>query len=447
MNSPELYLVATDGSGNPVAGAKLQTNVAGSTSLPKSLFADEALTVTLPNPLIADGAGVFPQFHMGSGGYRFALLAPDGSQLRPPRDYIYGTGDGGGVSALDWKVMASSADNSPGYLDAKIENSPSIDLSVDALTQKLKAVLSAAAAADMSKVSIDGTDPAGFLDSKLIPGAGITITVVAGSVAKLQIDADSSAILDHKVATDVNDPSPGFLTSKLDAVDGIAIEQMHPGELGDFLRIRGLGTVKMTQDDQHFSSVSDAFEDTETITWRRLGIDGVTHLYPDVSFPADGLVKHADGDVAGYLGAKIKAGAGVSITTTDDPSGTTMWINAKTNLWTPIKYIQTLAYTIVDTDATLIVGNGPDYDTGLPVVEITFPTPSVKYLGRTIVIRGSRPQAGWHITNSSLEQVGTTPQTTGTPDTVYAGYARTVWTCFLVGATNTYKWVLATEFA
>ena len=446
MNSPELYLVATDGNGKPVAGALLQATAAGSTSLPKALFADEGLTIALPNPLVADASGVFQQFHLGPGGYRFALLNPDGSQLRPPRDYIFGTGDGSGGTS-DHKVLATSADESPGYLDAKIEGTNDIVLAVNATTQKVCATLSASAKAAREKVSVDGTDPAGYLADKVKPGAGVTVTKIAGAAPHLEISVDAASILDHKVATDSNDPSPGHLTSKLDAVDGIVLEQMHPGEVGDYLRIRGLGTVKMTPDDQHFSSVSEAIMDTETVIWRRLGVDGKTRLYPDVNLPDSGLVKCAADDIEGYLGAKIRAGTGTSITMTDDASGKTLWINAKTNLWTPIKYIQTLAYTVVDTDATLIVGNGPDYDTGLPVVEITLPTPSAKYLGRIIVIRGSRPQAGWHITNSNLEQVGTTPQTTGTPDTVFAGYARTAWTCFLVGATGTYKWVLDTEFA
>lgn len=50
---------AFDSNGAPLAGAKLESWLAG-TSTPQALYSDDALSVPLPNPVIADGNGYFP---------------------------------------------------------------------------------------------------------------------------------------------------------------------------------------------------------------------------------------------------------------------------------------------------------------------------------------------------------------------------------------------------
>lgn len=401
MNCPELYLVALDGSGKPVAGAKLQTNVAGSTSLPKNLYADAALTAAHPNPLVADGGGVFPQFYMESGGYRFALLAPDGSQLRPPRDNIFGAGSGGGGAELDWKVKASNDDGTPGYLDAKVASTDSVVLSVDPASKKLKAELSATTQASMGKVSVADGDPAGYLAGKLKQGAGITLTPVAGASQQIEIAADFSGVVDHKVKADEFDQA-------------------------DYL--------------------GEKFLDSDSVVWE-LVVGATRAMCANVI--GLGVVKHDEDDEAGYLGTKLKAGSGITLTTTTDETGTSIWINSKTNLWKPLRVVaNAAAYTVKDTDGIIVIDNAladsGGVANGSPRTQITFPTASAAYVGRSVTITGSNPESGSEIpagqnifAQNSL--IGWAP---GQASGAHRGMQTRVFTCRPTGSgTITYNWV------
>jgi hypothetical protein len=67
---PRSQAVGLDG--RPLAGAKLQTYITGS-STPKPVFTDAALTVAHANPVVADAAGRFPAMFLGAGDYRTVL--------------------------------------------------------------------------------------------------------------------------------------------------------------------------------------------------------------------------------------------------------------------------------------------------------------------------------------------------------------------------------------
>lgn len=376
MNCPELYLVALDGSGKPVAGAKLQTNVAGSTSLPKSLYADAALTAAHPNPLVADGGGVFPQFFMESGGYRFALLAPDGSQLRPPRDNIFGAGSGGGGVELDWKVKASSDDSTPGYLDAKVASTDSVVLSVDPASKKLKAELSTATQASVGKVSVADGDPAGYLAGKLKQGAGITLTPVAGASQQIEIAADLQGIPDKRVAV-VSSDSPGYLWEKIEEGPGMDIAVVSTGMGDRALRVSSSGKARASNDGP-LGYLEDVVGDSATV--RPYVDDGILKMEVVADAVLDGKALATSTDsVRGYLVDKIRAGSGISITKTEDVGGVALWINSKTNNWRPVKYIAE-NYDVVDTDDTIIVIGGIENI-------ITLPPPSKAYEGRKVTIQ------------------------------------------------------------
>lgn len=56
----------TDGNGNPQAGATAAIYELGTTTL-VDLFADAALTIPLPNPVVADGNGRPPQVFYAGG--------------------------------------------------------------------------------------------------------------------------------------------------------------------------------------------------------------------------------------------------------------------------------------------------------------------------------------------------------------------------------------------
>ena len=353
MNCPELYLVALDASGAPVPGALLSSTVAGSSSIPKAVYSDAACTVEHPNPLPAGGDGVFPQFFLVDGGYRFALSYPDGAQLRPPRDYVNGASSGGSGTS-DHKVLASDADGTGGYLDAKVENSTHIDLSIDPVTQKIKATLSAAGLALAGKVSIDGMDAPGFLASKLAPGNAVTLTPVAGAGGSLRIDVDASALPDKRVAVTSTD-SPGYLTDKVMEGAGMDISTVASVGTDKAILIRHRGNILSAAGDTKRVFLSDAIKDSDSVSWSRTVTNGTTELRAEVVTPADGKVAVTSGDPPGYLNAKLKAGAGVTLTpVVDAVDGMQLWIDSKANFWSPVKTVNVDTYNATDADATIV---------------------------------------------------------------------------------------------
>ena len=67
-----------DANGVPLPGALLYSYEAG-TSTPLPLYVDEALTVPLPNPVVADSAGRFPALYAQPQDYRLDLFTAGGS--------------------------------------------------------------------------------------------------------------------------------------------------------------------------------------------------------------------------------------------------------------------------------------------------------------------------------------------------------------------------------
>lgn len=428
----------TDNDGKPLSNGKLYSWVGGSTNLPKALYYDKELTIPTSNPLICDASGILPQYFMASGFYKFEVKTSN-DILIATRDYIESytsTTTSGASGVSDHKLSVTINDTTADFLSTKIEIGDGLQSQVYSNSGSEKYKISS-----LGQVRGEAGSAFKYLNSFFNDSDTVKWTKTPTS---LLASIPTSALGTVKI--DENDNN-GFLGSKIQSGSGVTINQSNPGEIGNTLEISNDGLVLFGPGDSVRVHVADNIYDSNTIKWRKLGINNTTRLYADVISPFDGKIKYDSNDISGYLGTKIKAGSGISFTTTSDTTGTIIWVNSKTNLWTPLKYIQVLNYTVIDTDATLVVGNGPDYDNGLPVTEITLPTPSSLYAGRVIVIRGSKPQAGWHITNPASQQMGASAQTTGIPTTVYAGYARTAWTCLLDAASESYKWILDVEFA
>jgi len=63
------FIHVSDADGNPYVGAILYVYTAGTTTL-KAIYSDDALSVSLANPLTSDAAGKFPRFYMAAGTYK-----------------------------------------------------------------------------------------------------------------------------------------------------------------------------------------------------------------------------------------------------------------------------------------------------------------------------------------------------------------------------------------
>jgi hypothetical protein len=75
---PALYQTVLDANGNPVAGAKVCTYLAG-TSTPAVTYTDVNLTVPNSNPIVADTAGRWAAYLTPGTGYKFILQDATGT--------------------------------------------------------------------------------------------------------------------------------------------------------------------------------------------------------------------------------------------------------------------------------------------------------------------------------------------------------------------------------
>lgn len=67
-----------DANGNPLAGAKLET-WAANTSTPLATYRDVELTIPHSNPILADAGGLFPAIYLSATSYKFILKTAAGA--------------------------------------------------------------------------------------------------------------------------------------------------------------------------------------------------------------------------------------------------------------------------------------------------------------------------------------------------------------------------------
>jgi hypothetical protein len=88
---PTPYQTVLDGSGNPVANAKICTYIAGTTT-PVATYTDAALSVASANPIRADGSGRFVVYLTPGASYKFVYQTSSGTA---------GTCDGASIKTVD----------------------------------------------------------------------------------------------------------------------------------------------------------------------------------------------------------------------------------------------------------------------------------------------------------------------------------------------------------
>ena len=100
----------TDNNGDPLAGGRIFTYEAGSTSSLKATYVDQAETASNPNPIVLDAAGRLPggtAIWLSAGElYNLILTAPDGTTVLKSFDDVSGvilsSGGGGGGGGGVW---------------------------------------------------------------------------------------------------------------------------------------------------------------------------------------------------------------------------------------------------------------------------------------------------------------------------------------------------------
>ena len=107
--------------GQPLAGGQLYIIQAGTVSTPQDAFADVALTIKMPYPMLLDAAGRVPQFFLDNtinAGVKIRLQDKSGVvQLASDFVLIIGPagGTGGGGTTVDPSAIYQTGDIKPRY--------------------------------------------------------------------------------------------------------------------------------------------------------------------------------------------------------------------------------------------------------------------------------------------------------------------------------------------
>lgn len=423
MNIPFIQQQFFNDLGQPLSGGKLYSFTAGSTTIPKPLYLNSDLSITAPNPLVLNASGRPQKYYMEVGGYNLVLKDSVGN-LVDSWDNQFGS-VGGGDIVDNYTVKTSLSDTTPDFLISKLVPGAGMDVTeVVGATRQIEI-----ASKGLAKVSMG--DSAGYLDSKFTSSPSITFgtngTVISATV-------NPSSVLDYKVKTDSLDTTPAFLVDKFVSTPTISISSENSYVKLDVVSSALTGDHKVFA---HFSDTTPGYLDEKITTDTNLysfanTVSGTTTLEIGSYGKVAAFAPIGQADIQGYLVDKIRGGSGVTITTTEDETyGTVLWVNSKTNLWTPIKNINGSSYTVLDTDGTLVMGN----DARSAVMFITLPTAGVNYLGRTVIIRGSSQWAGGVVSNTVVGSAGC-----GSNGSLAKGFEKNSFTCFYNNDTNSYVW-------
>jgi len=304
--------------GAAMSGGKMYFFVAGSTTVPKNVFADYALTIPLTQPLVLDAAGNTPQYFMESGLYKI-LLNDSTDVLQYTRDQIEGATSGSGTSALfqdsdtiHWTTVTSGG------------------LTYNVGTVQASAILD-------HKVLTDATtgDVPGYLVAKFVDAAG----------NPLLANGSHQLVLPF-LRTDTGGTVLGnvLLAGQLSVAGNVALATAP----GSTLLVPGASTLGQTLID----SLSLA-----GIASQMLAVDGAGHVYGMAVPTSDHKVLYDISDaIPGFLGVKVVAGSGIQINvTTDGTNGKVMHFNLNpANIGTSLirSYLQSI---VLSSTATTII--------------------------------------------------------------------------------------------
>lgn len=328
-----------------LSGGTLTFYVAGSTSLPKQVYADVAETIALTQPLVLDASGTAPQYFLESGKYKVLIKDYTGALIHT-RDYIDGDTGSGGGGADTYLVKTTSADINPTYLAEKLADSTSVTWTTvnNGGDVKATATVNASGVLD-GKILADAADPTmSYLIDKLANTSTVNLSVVGH---KLQAD----------LVSDYLPLSGGIVTGPTTFNDNVTISGYTQLDHGSVTNDFNVGLTMAS------TFVVAEVATLDTVTVERLNFSTInlnsllyTNAAGDVmSVPGELFTAKVDATdtIAGYLSTKIQPGNGITINVTDDlVQGQVMHISTQTPDYNGVLVLGKIANSALTTTTT-----------------------------------------------------------------------------------------------
>ena len=312
----------TDASGKPLSGGNVYFYIAGSTSIPKNIFLDYALTLPVSQPLVLGSDGGAEQYFMESGLYKVLWTDQFGANTQT-RDNISGQGDG----VSQYQVLTTAGDTTPDYLENKLAGSTTISWTT--YTTGGGSILM------MPSVNIDAVldhkvlsngltgDSAGYLDAKLTDLIGSTFAV-NGSFQVVLPFQNYGNLTGANTWTGVNTfTGHTYFTSDINTADINNAGTVYTANL-QAVNITASATANLLS-----ATVTNAltlYQQNNGLTPEVLWTNPSGVVQGSAGMPFE--VAYNSGDTPGYLSTKIVPGNNVSFSTSTDVTGTTIHVNA-----------------------------------------------------------------------------------------------------------------------
>lgn len=330
--------IAIRNNGSSIRIDAIDTNVVG--TIQNVIQAGDRVTVTNTSNYVVVSADVQTGDHkvMASSSdtspnyLDSKILQGSGITLNTASNYIMISAD---TQTGDHKVLVDSSDTNPQYLGVKLKAGVGINISYYNHDKMEIAALG------QCKVALLGTMD--YLGNKILQGSGITLTKTDNDITI----AANTQTGDHKVLVDGNDTTPGYLSTKLTAGSNITITNngtdleisstgggggmVNPMTTAGDLIIGGVsGTpdrLGIGVDDQIFTVYSGAPKWRHLINGSGISLETTSNyikITADAQTGDHKVVVDGNDTTPGYLASKLTAGSNITLTN----NGTDLEISA-----------------------------------------------------------------------------------------------------------------------
>ena len=318
------------------------------------IFADEAMTTPISQPMVLDGNGVAPNWSTDGRLIDVTVYDSNGNEIYSRESFSANAGGGSGSGAEDHKVAADSTDTAPDYLIGKLGTDGSITWSL-ASPGGVHEVQGAVSQSWLASWLAEQGYTVGTASDHKVLGDGLTGDVAGYLIAKL-VDADGnplSANEAHQIVLPFARLDGAVFTGSV-AVAGQLSSQ------GDTALATGQGaTVHLVGPATIEQAIANILKLPGVTAGQWLMVNGSGQVVGVTAPTSDHKVLYDASDaIPGFLGVKVVQGSGIAINWTNDViNGKVMHININPAYTSRTLVKSYLASLSVNTTPQTIISN------------------------------------------------------------------------------------------